>query len=941
MSKTQPTYTFFSWFRRGLSTQIERADPLGAQDSPKTRVQIDLQVNIRSRGNTLTAIPQTLNLYGPGDIIGLDRRAVIKTEPREGIKTFESNYLPYIEFYDEDFPWRYTPASPNGNRLRPWLALIVLEDAEFEHLGLTNARLPAIHIPEGAITGPFSPPDQLWAWAHAHINMGLASAQGGTNPDAKVKELLDQSPNVGCSRILCPRKLKPRTTYTAFLIPAFEQGRLAGLGADAKRITSVGTLQSSWGDAHTWQPDQWPVYYEWSFRTGPAGDFESLVRKIQPRKELDPRIGQRPIDVQSPGYGLHYEGGEGNRQSVLMLEGALRLPGNKRVPLPQSEEPAAKVFVQDLVSLINLDEDLKDRTVQGRFAKNPFYPDDPERTMYDDPIITPPFYGKHHTRQKRVEANSRWYNQLNLDPTYRFVAGLGTETVQQDQEAYIERAWQQFGSLFDANQRIRRQQLSLELSKALYRKHFKSPKLSVPNLSVMTSLVHNKVKSGGQTISGTIRESPACTSAFAHPLYTKMTCQRGPLMRRVRSRKKIIPFTQKQSTETWTNWRVLGANAYQATTVTQAAVFFKAAIASSSPQAPQVFQDHFQRGKPSSSVGEAGINLLKLNTDVLTTLEPGKRIKARLRATINRQLDSKTRASDETSQIMAAPTFPEPMYVKLADLSTDYLLPNLDRIPQNSFCLFENNESFIEAYLLGLNHEMARELLWREYPTDQRGTYFQQFWDVGDNLTTPTLDIMPIHQWPLHTSLGDKSHEPGNLESELVFTIRAELLQKYPNTIVCMQRAIWKSQDQGTRTISQAKEDMIFPLFHAQIDPDISFFGFNKTIEQARGDQEDPGWFFILKERGGELRFGLDLEKAAAQDNWDNLSWQDFPNLVDYMDFERNVLEDVEREGIVWGKGVGAVAGDPAVGNGNAADMAWILLQKPFLVAIHSSELLK
>ena len=243
--------------------------------------------------------------------------------------------------------------------------------------------------------------------------------------------------------------------------------------------------------------------------------------------------------------------------------------------------------------------------------------------------------------------------------------------------------------------------------------------------------------------------------------------------------------------------------------------------------------------------------------------------------------------------------------------------------------------------MLGLNHEMSRELLWREYPTDQRGTYFQQFWDVGDNLTTPTPDIVPIHQWPLHTPLGDKSHTPGSVEAELVFAIRAELLQKYPNTIVCMQRAIWKSQVQRTRTISQTNEDQIFPLFHAQIDPDISFFGFNKTVEQACGDQEDPGWFFILKERGGELRFGLDLEKTEAQNNWDNLSWQDFPSLINCVDFERDTLEAIERENIVWGKGIGNVAGDPTAGNGNAADMAWILLQKPFLVAIHASELLK
>ena len=270
---------------------------------------------------------------------------------------------------------------------------------------------------------PFPPPEQMWAWAHAYVNRSQLSPQTGQSLKENITELLDRKPNAGCSRILCPRKLKPRTNYTAFLIPAFEQGRLAGLGADVERITSVGTVQSSWGHPQTWQPNQWPVYYEWSFRTGPAGDFESLVRKIEPRSDLDPRIGKQPIDVQSPGYGLHYKGGEGNQQGVLVLEGALRLPGNKHVPLPQSEEPAAKAFVQDLANLINLDEDLKDRTVQGTFAQNPFYSDNPENTIYDDPIITPPFYGKYHTRQKRVASSPHWYNQLNLDPIYRFVSG--------------------------------------------------------------------------------------------------------------------------------------------------------------------------------------------------------------------------------------------------------------------------------------------------------------------------------------------------------------------------------------------------------------------------------------------------------------------------------------------------------------------------------------
>jgi hypothetical protein len=39
---------------------------------------------------------------------------VVRTEPLNGITNFEPNYLALIEFYDEEFTWRYTPAAPVG-----------------------------------------------------------------------------------------------------------------------------------------------------------------------------------------------------------------------------------------------------------------------------------------------------------------------------------------------------------------------------------------------------------------------------------------------------------------------------------------------------------------------------------------------------------------------------------------------------------------------------------------------------------------------------------------------------------------------------------------------------------------------------------------------------------------------------------------------------------
>ncbi|MEJ2155539.1 MAG: hypothetical protein P8X96_09405 [Desulfobacteraceae bacterium] len=946
MSGNTATYTFFSWFRRGLAGQIETTDPLAARESGADRTTVDVKVHIRSGGNTLESVAQTIGLYGPGDIIGIDRRAIVKSEPQQGITNFEPNYLPYIEFYDEDFPWRYTPAMPNGERLRPWLALIVLSEDEFEHLGLTNARLPAIHVKAGAVNGPFPRPEQMWAWAHAHLNSGVDLSPNGEVPDDGIKEMLRREPNLGCSRILCPRRLSERTAYTAFLIPALEAGRLAGLGAASEMIASSPKLKGSWGDVHKWQPDQWPVYFEWSFRTGAAGDFESLVRKITPRRpdEMDDRIGRRLVDIQSPGYGLRYDGGQGERKGTMAMEGALRLTRMATPSSNEAEHPASRDFAGDMADLVNLDEDLKERNVPDKFAVNPFFSDrDGSQSIYDDPIVSPPFYGKHHARQKRVADDGRWYNQLNLNPGYRIAAGIGTTVIQKNQDQYMERAWQQFGDIVTANQRIRRERLSLELSESLVRKHLKSDKLGRLQLTAVTAGVHNKIKSGDRTVFGTIDKNQAVSNAFVHPVYTKLTRLRGPLMHRLQSRPK--PMKPATTPRNWSNWSLLGARIYP-TTTKPAFPQIKMMMAAAPAKVPQVFLDHFQRGKaaPSSEkVRQHGININQINTDLLARLEPKKRISARVRAVFGPAVADKSHPGTDASDfkpIMAAPVFGEPMYRELVNLSNDYLIPNLDLIPENSFCLFENNEAFIESYLVGLNHEMAREMLWREYPTDQRGTCFSQFWDVGDNLETPLADILPIHQWPAQTSLGDRQHSPGNGGSELVFAIRADLLQKYPNTIIYMQRARWKSEPGGLRQLSDAEDAMMFPLFHAQIDPDISFFGFNLTADQALGDEKDPGWFFILKERSGEVRFGLDLDPAAGQETWDNLSWADLRQLNETIDLERDVPPTVEREGIPWGKGSGALPGDPASGNGSAADMAWILYQKPFMVAVHARELL-
>ena len=128
-------------------------------------------------------------------------------------------------------------------------------------------------------------------------------------------------------------------------------------------------------------------------------------------------------------------------------------------------------------------------------------------------------------------------------------------------------------------------------------------------------------------------------------------------------------------------------------------------------------------------------------------------------------------------RIMAYPELPVPAYQLLARYDRTRLLPGVDAIPPDSVTVLETNPRFVASFLAGFNHELNRELLWRRYPTDQRGTPVQRFWDrVGG-----AVDAAPLHRWvPADRRLVDVAGG----ESNLVLLIRGELFRRYPNTVV-------------------------------------------------------------------------------------------------------------------------------------------------------------
>lgn len=1112
MSEELATYSFLPWLRQGIANSIVNPPDL---TSVKLRASVPIKVNVagtKPDGSTIPTetIERQIELYGPGDIIGIDSKAIVKTEPRNWITNFEPNYLPYIDFYEEDFPWRYTPAAPAEDTLTPWLTLVVLKEEEFEDgKNMQDKPLPFFKMREGVNAQDLFPKaDELWAWAHVHVNNDLSNNEAPNTANAaqvsqNILNIIKQNPDLAYSRIICPRKLEANVSYYAFLIPTFESGRLAGLARtiDPNLVATV----CSWDNVAN---IEFPYYYKWYFRTGNVGDFEYLVNLLE-AKPADKSVGVRDMDVMHPGSNLP-------PIDDLELNGILKLGGALRVPFDTlndddkaevekfdewDENPYPHKFSEAIADRLNLADDYthSSKTIEeiNKNAGIIIETDDGD----PDPIITSPLYGRWHALQQRLlkdrddnnlPHNKNWVHELNLDPRFRVSAGLGTKVVQKNQEEYIHAAWEQVGKIVEANNKIRLSQMAMAVSYKLY-EHKLLPQILEKSL-VFSAPVHKRIVHQQQTISAQIQES-IVPSVLTSGVFRSKTRPRGTLFKKLNFTSAVTPFNlidrvnegkvlvvpPKKDPKGAINLAdVIKASqpknipAFIARLLRKyewfkflplfliilvlivVAIFFPASLAtfsssifaaicvglflllrkwendlkqvdavSQTQQVPAAVDSYpnspdFAITQPESIVNisfgntdsaeatrfkealkdtfnlvnnrfeepkRTKLNLLILNTAILQKLNPNLTIPARVLGTIKLPPHIKDNMVETFAPVMAYPEIDVPMYKPLADISSELFLPNLNKIEQNSITLLENNQKFIESYMVGINHEMSRELLWREFPTDQRGTYFRQFWDVTsflpsqpppEDIKEQLRDIPPIHKWSKINSSKLVPSDPDSVKknelgshnqralnsgkTQLVLVVRGELLKKYPTAVVYAHKADWGkineikniNEERVLMTLSQLEQNkppetkLKTPLFEAKIDPDIYFFGFDLDDEEARGTEDpqttndDPGWFFVLKERPGEPRFGLDIDKADRIINWNNLSWEDIGtqdgkcieinktiNFTTYnagIDQENKVIEDDIQAR--W---------SPTT---NAAELAYILYQVPVMVAIHASKML-
>jgi hypothetical protein len=948
-------YTIVPWVRRGLASRIT-----GQTQTNFASLPVALTVN-----GTILPGP-TVRLVGPGQVTALDSRAVVRTDPRDGAATFEPNYLPMVELAQPDLPWMFTPSAPVNGRLQPWICLVVVPAADGIEIdaapgGISILRIKAPLDPKAELPDLSS----IDAWAHAQITGKSLSGNDLNNA-------FDGDPATTVSRLVAARKLEANQSYIACIVPTFRAGVNAALGLPVDDQD----LAPAWDESAS-APLTIPAYYVFRFHTGAEGDFASLARKITPPKsKLD--AGTRIMDVSQPGFGvagvagttLGLEGAlktvdnqstpwppsaqavyEAQFRAVLAppassdpvfapptygsIQSGSGLPAAGATPVwlgelnldPRSRAAAAagsQIVQRDQEALVasawnQLGEIRKANQLlrQAQLARQVLTSMSQrhlERIAGDGQWlqVTAPLHSRVKVTLSGVTATMYGQVRASRIPDGSFSAAMRRmarpagpigRQLKPGVPQLVERLNQPPGSAMAI-------QVAgpIQPPKGMVAMDDVSPDFQVKNMTAVSV-----VSAGGWKFTATadlaIDSGAVELASSASPISTtgpqSIIGTDGPI--------KKLPLID------WKSNPNLPAILTGTISTVPAPIIFPSASAAleavkanfkTVAQSINTYLNTAPAAPPDPAPLGGQATLGPARQQLLAKLNPGDTIRARFAARI-----PLNNGADPLQPLEAGPKYPQAMYAPLAQLSPDWILPGISKIEPDCAALLTTNARFIESYMIGLNDELSRELLWREFPVDRRVTFFQDFWGA------PAPDIRTIGSFDAKGDLG--SHVTNGMGgTQFVLLIRATIFQRYPNAMVYAAQGQWKS---GVRILTDTVQ---YPIFRGDIGADVTFFGFDISDPQGSPDpaRNNAGWYFVIAEHITEPRVGLEPDKSARPTGfWNDLSWQDVSLQGNYIDVTTAPTKPAN-ESVVW--------------SGNSASLGYILVRRPVRVALHALALL-
>jgi hypothetical protein len=798
--------------------------------------------------DAIKAVGPALRLAGPGDVAAIDRSLVIREEPPPGTPAAAENIMAAVEFAYADLPWLL---STKEEPVPGSADKRVYPWLVLVVLSEDEAAPPRDQNPAPILTAPLSalpPLNESWAWAHVEARLDDAVQDPAVAKQLLRKGVRQRSAAV-VARLLCPRKLRSDTTYIAAVVPAPASGRWpAAAGASTVELT---------------------VFHWWSFHTGKAGTFEDLARRLRKVNASNLGVGARTIDVTAPWPAESpADATQPTARVTMAMDGALRAPGN-----PDSEtwsdRTAQDKFRAKLVTVLNTPTSRRDSPAG-----------DQRGTL----AVGPPIYGSHHSGEQTVEPESGgWITTLNLEVRRRVAAALGARYVQVEQEFLMARAWEQVGAIREANRLLAAAELATVAANASRSKNINPLKAADFILTMAPMAARIDVPKGFQALTDPAPDGDDQPATLAQVLrrsrvpqgmpttaYARLTRRGGALSRRIK-RATGSPTADVSKIETGL---------------------------------PQP-----RPGMPSLAGGEPPtlVNLVRARTTPLA-------LQFRRMADVIANEDFLARSVGEErplAPLMKHPQFKVPIAEEILARWPEWAIPGITGLPEESVMVVETNPGFVAALLVGLNHEFNRELLWREFPTDQRGTPFARFWPTKGN------DVDEIARWPVAAKLGSQLR--GGEEGSIVLLMRGEVLRRFPATpLVAVKGVDGKLPEDFTGMI---------PATPLPLDDSTMLYIF-AGLTDTRARNED--WFFVLREPMRGTQFGFDLppeppaQRPAVQ-TWADLLWEDVALTNGFV----RVASPPARQ-------PPANAGLARWGS-ESADMARIAFQQPFQLAFRAS----
>lgn len=910
--------TFLPWLRRGLAQALTGKDPLTGPLARGPAITGWVQVEDQR-------VNQVVRVMGSDTVTGLAPGQVIREEPRPDSSDVEPSYFPLVELSTPDVPWMFTAAADDGTgRLRPWLVLVCVREQDGVSItAQSGAALPLLRIDAPADPARELPNlDDSWAWAHVQ---SLVDAD-------LIEDAISAASGQVIARIMCPRRTLPDAGWLACLVPAFVVS-----DTDPEQLTPTWGLDVA-------APFEIPVYHHWRFTTGAAGTFETLCRRLKPDGE-GADLGLHPMEVGDPGLVEPAAG------SVLLdMEGALETPGVQ----PREWDPTHKQgFQEEIVKL--LDEGI------ARVDWTPPRPGRPYDPTTQDPVVAPPLYGAWPAGLTAVPDRG-WARTLNDHPVRRAGAGLGAVVVRTNQEALVAAAWDQAGDLRATVTALNCGRLAVEVGRSLARRVATLPDGDVLQV---TARLHTFMPDGATTVRGRLASSavPGGLVSGAHLRQTRPTT---PLARDWRTRTGVadsrlgerhvattLLATRPGVATTALDYAVVGApRGAQVADPTLEPATEPPQIAAMDPVIVRELETRTQlaRRRTANRVADPKqhdnplptqhhVDVSTIAATVRSVIDPLASVRENLALRIP-ALEGLIAVDALPTTIPLGPTFEDGLSADVIALSSTWLLPGVEALARNRVRLVAENLSSIGAFMIGANHEMARELLWRGYPVDLRATFFHRFWNYIDSART---DIGELIDWgrprnvvsPGAVNIGNsikQNMEAGDATSTVI-VIRGDIVRRYPTAHYYLQAA---SREDGVAT---PVEGVVEPaMFLGTLDRDTVFFGFDLDPETVVGNGTAiaPGYFLAIEEQPGAPRFGLDDARpkqfGGSPKSWDGLAWG---HLVD----DEAGLEALTHAPATHDR-LGAVTDTTATWGKNAAHQARACWQRPFRMLIHADDLI-